>query len=76
MKGKGSETRKRSPGAELSFDRVLADHKDMVFSLCVRVLGNVDDAEDCAQDVFVRIFQKLDSFKGDSKISTWIYRVA
>jgi RNA polymerase sigma-70 factor (ECF subfamily) len=48
----------------------------MVFSLCLRVLGNVDDAEDCAQEVFVRIFQKLDTFKGDSKISTWVYRVA
>jgi RNA polymerase sigma factor (sigma-70 family) len=50
-------------------------HKDMVFSIALRILRNREDAEELAQDVFVKAYQSLDTFKGESKFSTWLYRI-
>jgi RNA polymerase sigma-70 factor (ECF subfamily) len=50
-------------------------HKNMVFSIALRVLRNREDAEELAQDVFVKAYQSLDTFKGESKFSTWLYRI-
>jgi len=50
-------------------------HKDMVFSIALRILRSREDAEELAQDVFVKAYQSLDTFKGDSKFSTWLYRI-
>jgi RNA polymerase sigma-70 factor, ECF subfamily len=47
-----------------------------VISTCYRFLLNKQDAEDVAQEVFIEVFQSIKSFKGNSKISTWIYRIA
>ncbi|NRA92219.1 MAG: sigma-70 family RNA polymerase sigma factor [Psychroserpens sp.] len=56
---------------------VLVDrYKDLVFTLALRMLKNREEAEEVAQDTFIKAFRKLDKFKGDSKFSTWIYRVA
>ena len=56
---------------------ILVDrYKDLVFTLALRMLKNREEAEEVAQDTFVKAFRKLDNFKGDSKFSTWIYRVA
>lgn len=56
---------------------VLVDrYKDLVFTLAMRMLKNREEAEEVSQDTFVKSFQKLDRFKGDSKFSTWLYRVA
>lgn len=52
----------------------LYQHK--VFNLCYRMLGNKAEAEDLAQDVFVLVFRRIDQFRGDSKFSTWLYRIA
>lgn len=55
---------------------VLVDrYKDLVFTLAFRMLKRREDAEEVCQDVFVKIYKSLYKFKGESKLSTWIYRV-
>jgi len=51
-------------------------HKARVYSLCLRMTNNVAEAEDLTQDAFLQVFRKLASFRGDSALSTWIYRIA
>lgn len=65
--------KRRDEGA---FRKVVALYQHRVYNLCFRMLGNVQEAEDLAQDVFVTVFRSIDSFRGDSKFSTWLYRIA
>jgi len=51
-------------------------HKSRVYSLCLRMTHNTAEAEDLAQDAFMQVFRKLSTFRGDSALSTWLYRVA
>lgn len=56
---------------------ILVDrYKDLVFTLTIRMLKNREEAEEVSQDTFIKVFKSLGKFKGDSKFSTWIYRVA
>jgi len=56
---------------------VLVDrYKDLVFTLSLRMVKNREEAEEVAQDTFIKAYKSLTKFKGDSKFSTWIYRVA
>ncbi len=50
-------------------------YKDKVLNTCYRFLLNKEDAEDTAQEVFIEVFQSIKMFRGDSKLSTWIYRI-
>jgi len=50
-------------------------HRPSIYSLCLRMTGNVSDAEDITQDVFLQLFRKLASFRGEAKLHTWLYRV-
>jgi RNA polymerase sigma-70 factor, ECF subfamily len=50
-------------------------HKAKVYSICLRMTGNTAEAEDLTQDAFLQVFRKLASFRGDSALSTWLYRV-
>jgi RNA polymerase sigma-70 factor (ECF subfamily) len=50
-------------------------HKDMVFTIALRIVRNREDAEEIAQDVFVKVYQALATFKKESKFSTWLYRI-
>lgn len=63
-------------GDEAAFARILEAHKDMVYTICFRTLGNAHDAEEAYQDTFVSAFRNLPRFRGDSKLSTWLYRIA
>lgn len=55
---------------------VLVDrYKDLVFTLALRMLKNRDEAEEVAQDTFIKVYKSLGRFKGDSKFSTWIYKI-
>jgi RNA polymerase sigma-70 factor (ECF subfamily) len=58
-----------------AFDVIVERHRKQVYQLCYRFLGNHEDASDLTQDVFVRAFKGLHSFKGDSQLGTWLYRV-
>ncbi|WP_298263106.1 sigma-70 family RNA polymerase sigma factor [uncultured Lutibacter sp.] len=51
-------------------------YKHMVFTLSLRIVKNREEAEEISQDVFVKTYTNLKSFKGDSKFSTWIYKIA
>ena len=63
-------------GDTSSFTHLVDKYKDMVFTVCYRILRQQEDAEDVAQEVFIKAFNNLFSFKGDSKFSTWIYTIA
>ena len=63
-------------GDARAFQKVFDLYKDRVYSLCRHMSGNAEDAEDLTQDVFVRAWQKLGSFRGDSQFSTWLHRLA
>jgi RNA polymerase sigma-70 factor (ECF subfamily) len=61
---------------ERAFSRLVLAHQDRVYTLCLRLLGSPEEARDVAQEVFVTVFQKIELFRGDSRLSTWLYRVA
>mgnify|MGYP001552077911 CR=1 FL=1 len=58
------------------FDTIVADYQRTVINICYRFLLNREDAEDVAQEAFIEIYRSLEKFKGESKLSTWIYRIA
>ena len=58
-----------------SFEEIVKRYNMMVYTLAYRVLKNREEAEELAQDVFIRIYQSLKSFNKKSKLSTWIYRI-
>ena len=51
-------------------------HKRRVYSLCLRMLGNVAEAEDLTQEAFLQLYRKIATFRGDSAFSTWLHRLA
>jgi RNA polymerase sigma-70 factor, ECF subfamily len=59
-----------------AYEELYRDNVSKVHGLCMRLTGNPTLAEDLTQDVFVRAWQKLGSFRGDSKFSTWLYPLA
>src|SRR5258708_37054897 len=50
-------------------------HNRRVYSLCLRMTGNVSEAEDLAQEVFIQLFRKIGSFRGESAFTTWLHRL-
>ena len=63
-------------GDEKAFDEMVTRHQDAVYTLCVRIVGNHEDAGDCAQDVFIKVYRNLKDFRFKSSLATWIYRIA
>jgi RNA polymerase sigma-70 factor (ECF subfamily) len=64
-------------GGDTQAFSVLVDvYKDLVFTLAIRMLKNREEAEEVSQDTFIKIYKALPKFKGESKLSTWIYKVA
>jgi RNA polymerase sigma-70 factor (ECF subfamily) len=61
---------------ETAFNQLVTSYERRVFALVFRMLGRRDEAEDLAQEVFVQVFKAIDQFRGESKLSTWIYRIA
>jgi len=51
-------------------------HRSRVYSLCLRFTGNVSDAEDLVQEVFLQVYRKISTFRGDAKFGSWLHRVA
>jgi len=63
-------------GDETAFKTIVEQWKDMVHNTILGIVQNETEAEDLAQDVFIKVFEKISTFKGDSKFSTWLYRIA
>lgn len=57
------------------FEDIYLAYRPRVWALCLRMTGNPDDAEDLTQETFIRIYQKLDTFRGESDFCTWLRRV-
>jgi RNA polymerase sigma-70 factor, ECF subfamily len=62
-------------GDRSGFERIVLIHQDRIYNLCRYLLRNPQDAEDAAQDVFIKAFRKLKDFKPDSSLYTWLYRI-
>lgn len=62
-------------GREDAFDSLLVRHKDRVFNICYRFLGDYQESDDTAQEIWVKIYKFLNGFKMESRFSTWLYRV-
>src|SRR5688572_3699944 len=60
---------------ERAFRELVDEHQGKVYNLIYRMLGNRAEAEDVAQEVFITVFKTIDSFREESKFSTWLYRV-
>ena len=58
-----------------AFEGLINKHKTMAFNIALRITGSREDAEEVAQDAFVKVYHSLSGFKGDSKFTTWFYRV-
>jgi RNA polymerase sigma-70 factor, ECF subfamily len=63
-------------GDERAFAALFEAHKKRVYALCLRMTGDIAEAEDLTQDAFIQVFRKIEAFRGDSAFSTWLYRVA
>jgi RNA polymerase sigma-70 factor, ECF subfamily len=63
-------------GDRAAFERLYRAHTQRVYSICMRMVSDRTKAEELTQDVFVRVWQKLPTFRGDAQVSTWLHRVA
>jgi RNA polymerase sigma-70 factor, ECF subfamily len=61
---------------EAAFNELVRRHQGHVYRLLLRMLGDPAEAEDVAQEVFVSVFKSIESFRGDSALGTWLYRIA
>ena len=63
-------------GDDSAFEGLVLKYQDMIFSLCRNILGNTHDAEDAAQDTFIKAYRNLNHFRPDASFYTWLYRIA
>lgn len=63
-------------GDEPAFKYLVENYQDRVYNTIIGIVQNAEDAEDVAQEVFIQVFKSIHTFKGESKLSTWIYRIA
>jgi RNA polymerase sigma-70 factor (ECF subfamily) len=62
-------------GDEGAFKTLVANYQDLVYNTALGIVQNSEDAEDVAQEVFIQVYRSIDQFKGDARLSTWIYRI-
>ena len=68
-------TQAAGKGDMLAFEEIYSRHHRRVYSLCLRMLQNAHEAEDLTQDVFIQLYRKIGSFRGDSAFTTWLHRM-
>ena len=62
-------------GDESAFTKLVDEWQDMVYNTALGIVQHADDADDITQEVFIQVYKSISSFKGDSKFSTWLYRI-
>jgi RNA polymerase sigma-70 factor (ECF subfamily) len=62
-------------GSEVAFKELVDLFKDRIYNTALGFVQNEEDAEEITQDVFIRVFEKINGFRGDAKLSTWLYRI-
>ncbi len=68
-------TQAASKGDMVAFEEIYQRHHRRVYSICLRMLQNAFEAEDLTQDVFIQLYRKIGSFRGDSAFTTWLHRL-
>ena len=68
--------KRASRGDECAFEALIQPYADVTYRLCLRMMGNEQDAADMAQEALVRAWRSLSTYKGQSRFSTWLYRIA
>jgi RNA polymerase sigma-70 factor (ECF subfamily) len=63
-------------GDQAAFEELVLKYQDRIYNLCRHMLGNAHEAEDAAQDTFLKAYQKLKDFKPEASLYTWLYRIA
>ncbi len=63
-------------GGERDFDSLVTRYRDMIFNLCFNITGDYDEAVDCSQEVFIKMYKNLQRFEFRSSLSTWLYSIA
>jgi RNA polymerase sigma-70 factor (ECF subfamily) len=63
-------------GEQNALKQLFEQYQHLVYNICYRMTGNREEAEDITQDVFIKIFHAIGKFRGDAKLSSWIYRIA
>jgi RNA polymerase sigma-70 factor (ECF subfamily) len=63
------------PNSEANFEQIVREHQTMVFRTLLRLTGDREQIEDLAQECFLRLYRGLDSFRGQAKVSTYLYRI-
>ena len=63
-------------GDASAYNTLLNEYQQKVFATCISFIPNKEDAEDVAQEVFLEVFKSVKKFKGNSKLSTWIYKIS
>lgn len=61
---------------EAAFRELVTTYREMIVSTCFGFLRNQQEAEDVAQEVFIQVFRNISTFRGESKLTTWMYRIA
>jgi len=69
-------TEKLKSGDESAFRRLVEENMDRIVNTCYGFVQNKQDAEDVAQNVFIQAYKSIHKFRGDSQLSTWLYRIA
>lgn len=63
-------------GDKSVFEQIILNHQDRIYNLCLYMLSNRQDAEDAAQDTFLKAYRSLNDFKPNASLYTWLYRIA
>ena len=63
-------------GDETAFKYLVDNYQERVYNTAIGIVQNAEDAEDVAQEVFIQVYRSIHNFKGESKLSTWLYRIA
>lgn len=59
----------------VDFDSIVEEHSSFVYNVAYRMMGNIEDAEDVVQDAFISAYRAFGRFRGESRVTTWLYRI-
>lgn len=75
INGEEKLVKKAAKGDTAAFEQLVLMYQKKVYSMALRMTGNPEDAQDLAQEAFLRVYRSLPGFKGEAKFSTWLYRI-
>lgn len=68
--------KKAKNGDTAAFEQLISQYTTILYNIALRIMGNHEDASDASQEALIRVYRNIGKFKGESKFSTWIYRIA